>query len=54
MDLEVDDEGDDEDLKGPNSGLESFQCVYVGLICVWMLLICISWKNTLITENSKN
>jgi hypothetical protein len=34
MDLEVDVEGDDEDLRGFKSGLESFQCVCVGLMCV--------------------
>ncbi len=27
MDLKVDDEGDDEDLRGFKSGLESFPCV---------------------------
>jgi hypothetical protein len=52
-DLKVDDEGDHEDLWGFKSNLESFQCVCVGLICVWMLLICISWENTLITRNSE-
>jgi hypothetical protein len=53
VDLKVDDEGDGEDLKGFKSGLESFQCVCVELICVWMLLICISWESIVITRNSK-
>jgi len=53
VDLKVDDEGDDEDFKVLKSGMESFQCVCVMLICVWMLLIYISWKNTLITRNSE-
>ncbi len=34
VDLKVDDEGDDEDLKGFKSGLKSSQCVCVELICV--------------------
>jgi hypothetical protein len=33
MDLNVDDKGDDEDLRGFNNGLESSQCV-----CVWVHL----------------
>jgi len=32
--LEVDDERDDEDLKGFKNSLESSQCVCVELICV--------------------
>ncbi len=34
VDLKVDDEGDDENLKGFKSGVESFQCMCVKLICV--------------------
>jgi len=51
--LKVDDERDDEDPKGFKSGLESSQFVCVKLIFVWVLLIYISWKSTLITGNSK-
>ncbi len=44
--MKVDDKGDDEDLRGFKNDLESSQCV-------WMLLIYISWENTLITRNSE-
>jgi hypothetical protein len=42
----VDDEGDDEDPKDLKNLMESSQCV-------WVLLTCISWDNTLITGNSE-
>jgi len=51
--LKVDDKGDDENPRGLKSNMESSQCVCVKLICVWVLLICISWENTLITGNSE-
>jgi hypothetical protein len=47
----IDDKRDDEDLRGLKSSLESSQCVCVRLICLWMLLICISWEGTLIIGN---
>jgi hypothetical protein len=38
--LKVDDKGDDENLRGFKSGLESFQCVRVGMMCVSRRSVC--------------
>ncbi len=52
MDLNVDDEGDDEDLRVSRVAWNLFNVCVLGWF-VWMLLIYISWKNTLIIGNSE-
>jgi hypothetical protein len=46
-------EGDDEKFKGLESGHKFFSKCVFGLICIWVLLACISWESTLIFGNSK-
>jgi len=47
------DEGDDEKFRGLESGQKLFSKCVFGLICIWVLLACISRKSTLIFVNSK-
>jgi hypothetical protein len=47
------DEGDDEKFRGFESSQKLFSKCVLWLICIWVLLACISREHTLIFGNSK-
>jgi len=47
------DEGDDEKFRGLENGHKLFSKCVFGLICMWVLLACISRESTLIFGNSE-
>jgi len=47
------DKGDDEKFRGLENDQKFFSMSVVGLICMWVLLACISWESTLIFGNSE-